>query len=395
MLLSSSQLSASRVVVPRKQFLRDPLGAIEEGFATAGDAFWLPGRQLCLADPAAARAVLANPDGLYHDTSDFFRTRKGTFGPRSAQVEIGKAYRRVLRSRLETGGDELAVRVAALGERSEWPNAGNRLVYGWLSDLLLGPRASDAVRRLADEVVERAVLAGERQKHSFLARLRLRYRVARELGREVDRRRADPTPPDDTVDLLDVVVVAAPSEADETELGEVFLSSLFAVAGSIGFTLGWAVYLLGTHRLAPTEPRWAVREALRLWPVAWLLGRRPTEPHTVAGVQVTPADEVVVCPYLIHRHPRHWPRPTEFVPERWATQTDLSAFMPFGRGPHTCAAAAISLEIVEALLTIFLAGPRWTAETTDHRPRVDAALAPPRFTLKRHPRRAVNPLQRR
>jgi cytochrome P450 len=219
--------------------------------------------------------------------------------------------------------------------------------------------------------------------------------VARELGREVDRRRAAPTPPDDALDLLDVVVAAAPPEVDETELGEVFLSSLFAVAGSIGFTLGWTVFLLGTHRLVASEPRWAVREALRLWPVAWLLGRRPTVAHTVAGIRVTPEDEVVVCPYLVHRHPKYWQHPTEFVPERWATQTELRAYMPFGRGPHTCAAAAISLEIVEALLPILLVGSRWTVETIDHRPRVDAALAPPRFVLRRPARGVVKSIERR
>lgn len=379
----------------RERFLRDPLGCLEAERATHGDAFWLPGRQLCIADPDAAHAVLANRQALYRDTSDFFRTRRGTFGPRAAQVEIGQAYRRTLGDRLDESRGSLERRVRALGPRSQWPDAGNRLIHGWLAELLLGPTAPVSVRRIADEVVERAVLAGARDGRSALGRIWFRYRVARELGREVDRRRArtgaEAGVPED---LLDVVVAAAPAQADEAELGEVFLSSLFAIAGSLGFALSWSVFLVGVHPLAPAEPRWVVREALRLWPVAWLLGRRPARVHTVAGVEVTPDDEVVVCPYLIHRHPDHWDRPDEFVPERWAVPTTRPArraYLPFGRGPHTCAAATISLEIVEAFLATLLAGSRWTVEAETHRPRVDAALAPPRFTLERGHHRAVNP----
>jgi cytochrome P450 len=207
----------------------------------------------------------------------------------------------------------------------------------------------------------------------------------RELARAVvERRRRATAPP---ADLLDVVVGAAGEEVPAAELAEVFLSSLFAIAGSVGFTLGWSVYLAGTHPEAELKPAWVVREALRLWPIAWMLGRRPTRRHVVAGVEVTPRDLVVVCPYLVHRHPRYWEEPERFLPERWGKGPDPQAFIPFGWGPHTCAAASLSLSLVESALAILFESYHLDVRTDDPRPCVGPALAPPRFSLRLTPRR--------
>jgi cytochrome P450 len=180
------------------------------------------------------------------------------------------------------------------------------------------------------------------------------------------------------VDLIDVVA-AAPGPP--SELAEVFLSFLFAIAGSVGFVFGWSLWLLGTHPRTAAEPAWVVQEALRLWPVAWMLGRRPTRPHAVAGIEVTPLDQVVVCPYLVHRHPRYWRDPGSFRPERWGESPDYQAFIPFGWGPHTCVAGSLSVQLVEELLKILVDGYELTVTPKDYRPCVGPALAPPRFTL--------------
>src|SRR5690349_6281698 len=323
-------------------FHQDPLRFLDETLSSGGDALWLPGRQLCLGEPEAARAVLANGEGLYEDHSDFFHTRYGTFGPRSAQEEIGRSSRALLRAYLAAHSDELAERVRReLVPVSEWPDAGNWLVYRHLAGALLAPDSPVRLQRMLDEVVRRAVLAGARERASRLTRAVFRFRVARELARAVEQRRKRRAAP--PADLLDVVVGAAP-EAKAAELAEVFLSSLFAVSGSIGFALVWSVYLLGTNRETGAEPAWVVREALRLWPVAWMLGSRPARSHEVAGVAVTPEDEVVVCPYLVHRNPRSWDDPSSFRPERWAKIDSHQAFIPFGWGPHRCPAAALSLQ---------------------------------------------------
>ena len=362
------------------QFHSDPLPFLDQSFQAEGDAFWLPGRQLCLAEPAESRAVLANAEGLYEDHSDFFHTRRGTFGPRSAQVRIGRAARALLRTYVTARAHELEDRVRReLVPASSWPDAGNRLVYGHLADALVSPDSPARLRRTVDEIVERGVLAGAKERRSFLSRALFRFRAERELVRAVKQRRRERS--GEPVDLLGVVVDGAGLDVPPAMLAEVFLSCVFAAAGSIGFTLGWSVYLLGTHSHAAAEPGWIVREALRLWPVAWMLGARPSQSQEVAGVPVTPEDEVVVCPYLVHRHPEHWEDPAGYRPERWAGVQHPQAFIPFGWGPHKCPLGPLSLELVEDVLRILLDGYRLTVTTIDPQPFVGPALAPPRFEL--------------
>jgi cytochrome P450 len=165
---------------------------------------------------------------------------------------------------------------------------------------------------------------------------------------------------------------------------------LFAVAGSVGFTLGWAIYLLGTQPPdAPAEqtpPEWIVREALRLWPIAWQLARRPATTHEVAGVEVTPRHHVLVSPYVTHRHPAYWSEPERFRPERWEDASAHRAFLPFGWGPHTCAAAALTLELLRDVLAVLLRDYRLSVSPGSGAPFTGPSLAPPRFELALSPK---------
>jgi len=365
---------------PVVDFQRDPLQFLDQAFPGAGDALWIPERQLYLADAAASRAVLANEDGLYEDHSDFFFTRRGLFGPRSVQVEIGHSARALLRAHLRAHADDLpdAVR-RALVPASEWPDAGNRLAWRLFAGALVAPDSPTRLLRTLEAIVERAVLAGARQRYSLLTRAVFRFRAMRELVRAVkERRRRRGSPP---ANVLDAVVSAAGPDVPAGELAEVFLSFLFAAAGSVGFVLGWSLYLLGTNPQTGAAPDAVVREALRLWPVAWNLGRRPARPHEIAGQAVTPEDEVVVCPYAVHRNPRHWEDPHSFRPERWATDHDPQAFIPFGWGPHRCVAGSLSMELVENILRIVQDSYQLTLTPLEARPHIGPALAPPRFTL--------------
>lgn len=360
------------------EFHRDPLQFLDQAFPAAGDAVWLPDRQLCLSEAEASRAVLVNDEALYEDHSDFFHTRRGNFGPRELQAEMGRSARALLRAHLRAHRDELLESVKALAPASEWPDAGNWLAYRHFADALISPDSPPRLRRAVQAIVQRAVLAGARDRYSRLTRAVFRFRVMRELARAVKERRTRSGEP---ADILDVVIRAAGPDAPAAELAEVFLSFLFAAAGSVGFVLGWSLYLMGTHPGADAEPSRVVREALRLWPVAWFLARRPAQPHEIAGVAVTPEDDVIVCPYAVHRNPRHWDDPHSYQPERWAAEHDPRAFIPFGWGPHRCIAGTLSMQLVEDILKILGDNYRITVTPIGTRPCVSAALAPPRFTL--------------
>ncbi|MCL6669994.1 cytochrome P450 [Streptomyces panaciradicis] len=367
----------------------DPLARIRAEFDSVNglngvNGVWRSaGGEVCVVDPEAVRAVMGNRHGTVAETSDFFHHRHGVFGPRSAQVEIGRAARDLIRNHLSAHRHELDRLIAErLAPHSEWPDAGNLLVLSHLREVLLHRDAPADLRTTVEAIVARAVLAGARRRHPAPSRLLFRRRALRALRREVQVRQDRLDGPCAPRDLIDVVVGGGGPAADPRELVEIYLSFLFAVVGSVGFALGWSVLLMGTHpdRVA-ADPSWTVREALRLWPVAWLFARTPSRVQELGGTRVTPRDRLVVCSYLVHRHPGHWDRPDEFVPQRWATAVPDAAYLPFGHGPHTCAGATVTVRLLEDL--VGLLSRDWRLSVTPHdgaAPQVGPALAPPRFT---------------
>ncbi|MFF5142380.1 cytochrome P450 [Streptomyces sp. NPDC013157] len=368
----------------------DELALLKAEFATAfegGSDVWRSalGGAVCVAGPEAARAVMGNRHGVVADTSDFYHHRHGVFGPRPAQITIGRAARSLMQRHLQARRADLPGLVAGrLAPRSEWPDAGNLLVLEHLRDVLLHPDAPPRLHRTVEAIVARSVLAGARQRRSAPSRLLFRRRALHALHTEVRARQRAARPLDHPAgprDLLDVVVGGSGPAGHPDELVEVYLSFLFAVAGSIGFALGWSVLLLGTHPdRAAADPGRTVREALRLWPVAWLFARTPSRAQELGGTPVTPRDPLMVCSYLVHRHPGHWERPDEFVPERWAAGTPDGAYLPFGLGPHTCAGATVTVRLLEDLVGLLTRDWRVSVTSDGGGPQVGPALAPPRFT---------------
>lgn len=282
---------------------------------------------------------------------------------------------------MSDAADSLADQVdRMLSPGAAWPDEGNRLLLAHFGAALSHPGSPPVLRTALGQIVERSVLAGARERGSWLSRARYRASVMRVLAGEVrSRRRHLPAEP---ADLLDVVVSAAGDVPDDL-VAEVYLGFVFAIVGSVGFALGWSVYLIaGTGLPAGTDLSWVVREALRLWPVAWFFGRRPARPHEIGGVWVTPATEVVVCSYLVHRHPLFWSHCQEFRPDRWAGGTGHPAFLPFGWGPHSCAGASVAMAIIEDTLRILVSRYRLVMTTSGARPCMGSSLAPPPFWLQ-------------
>lgn len=361
---------------------RDELSVLTALRADHGPVFLRRPGEIWVADPLVAKDVLGNASGLYREHSDFFQTRHGLFGPRSAQTEIGKAARALLRAHAD-GVREAAQRIPSV---SRWPDTANLLMYEHFRHVLIRPSAPPTLRHLVDDVVRHAVLAGARERRSPVARAALRTRVTRGLAAEICARRGDAAG-DDILGVVARLCPERPSRRELAQLTEVFLSCLFAVAGSVGFLLAWSVYLLGTGYVPDAPPDLVVREALRLWPVAWLFGRTPAVAHTVGGIRVTPRDEVLVCGYLVQRDGRYWDAPDEFRPGRWAgvERGQREAFIPFGWGPHACTGATLAMTAAQDVLAGMTARYRIKVETHGDRPHVAAALAPPPFTLRLSP----------
>ena len=370
---------------PRAHAVNGPLALLQAEFDGTRDVWRSAMGGVCVANPEAARAVMGNRHDAVAETSDFYQNRHGVFGPRSAQVAIGRAARELIRRHVDARREDLPRLVAErLAPLSEWPDAGNLLVLRHLRDVLLRPDAPAHLHRTVHAIVARAVLAGARRRHSLPSRLIFRRRALLALRTEMSARRGDQRSrggPSEPRDLVDVVVYESDPATDPGDLVEVYLSFLFATVGSIGFALGWSLYLLGTHpNSAPSEPSWTVREALRLWPVAWLFARTPNREQELGGTRVTPRDRLMVCSYLVHRHPGHWERPDEFVPQRWAEGVPDGAYLPFGLGPHTCAGATVTVRLLEDLVALLSRDWRVSVTHDGGGPQVGPALAPPRFT---------------
>lgn len=363
--------------------VRNPLALLSAEFDGVHDVWRSAAGLVCVAGPESARAVLGNRDSVVVEASDFYRTRHGDLGPRATQIRIGRAARALIRRHLDLRRPELPGLVTELlSPSSVWPDAGNLLVFRHLRDVLLHPDAPPQLHSAVEQIVHRAVLAGARRRHSPASRLLFRRRALSVLHTEIRSRQRQFGTAREPRDLLDVVVDESGPGSDPKDLAEVFLSFLFATVGSVGFALGWSVYLLGTHpdSLA-AEPSWTVREALRLWPVAWLFARTPSQAQELGGTEVAPRDQLAVCTYLVHRHPGHWERPDEFVPERWASAVPDGAYLPFGHGPHTCAGVTVTMRLLEDLVELISRDRRLSVTPHDGvGPQVGPALAPPRFT---------------
>jgi cytochrome P450 len=97
-----------------------------------------------------------------------------------------------------------------------------------------------------------------------------------------------------------------------------------------------------------------LKESLRLFPPASMLGRVAVAATELDGHAVPAGSEVIYSPYITHRIPELFDRPQLFRPERWATlKPSPYAYLPFSAGPRMClgtAFASMELKVILALL---------------------------------------------
>ena len=81
-------------------------------------------------------------------------------------------------------------------------------------------------------------------------------------------------------------------------------------------------------------------ESLRLYPPAWMIGRRALGADEIGGYIVRPGTVIAVCVYTLHRNPVFWNEPDVFDPGRFSDSATRSrykySYIPFGAGPRQC-----------------------------------------------------------
>jgi cytochrome P450 len=185
----------------------------------------------------------------------------------------------------------------------------------------------------------------------------------------VDRRRAAGTGGEDLLSLLLHArdPDAAGAEAlDDAEVRDQILIFLLAGHETTATALTFTLHLLGRHPEVqqrvrveaeqvlgaddqmPTIEQIAalgyttqvVKEAMRLYPSAYAMGRQIPEGDVIDGYQLPPGADLFVSPWVTHRHPQVWEQPQRFDPDRFTPEREQQrhryAYLPFGGGPRAC-----------------------------------------------------------
>jgi cytochrome P450 len=100
-----------------------------------------------------------------------------------------------------------------------------------------------------------------------------------------------------------------------------------------------------------------LKESMRLYPAAPVVGRRSVEAAEVDGHLIPAGADVLVLPWVTHRHPDLWDDPERFDPDRFTPEREAArhryAWFPFGGGPRACIGQHFSmLESVLALAAL-------------------------------------------
>ena len=190
----------------------------------------------------------------------------------------------------------------------------------------------------------------------------------RQLGKvimeDVARRRRDNVRTNDIVSLLiDARDRQSGEPMSDRELMDEIMTLVVAGHETTASSLNWFWYLLtqtpevearihaevdGGANAPPSYDaltgfpyvRRALDETLRLYPPGWLLTRRSIAASPIGGFELPAATDVLISPYLIHRHPDFWERPGDFDPDRFlpeqAATRNRFVYLPFGLGPRAC-----------------------------------------------------------
>jgi cytochrome P450 len=116
-------------------------------------------------------------------------------------------------------------------------------------------------------------------------------------------------------------------------------------------------------------------EALRLYPPAPIMTRRAIGADDAAGIPIPAGAELIIAPWLLHRHRAYWRDPELYDPGRfapgWEKRLVRDAFMPFGLGPRVCIGAAFATAEAAVILATVLSS--WRVVLADDRPVMPVA----------------------
>jgi cytochrome P450 len=101
--------------------------------------------------------------------------------------------------------------------------------------------------------------------------------------------------------------------------------------------------------------RMVIEEAMRLYPPApGISNRRAQGEDVLCGHRIKPQANILIAPWVLHRHAALWNDPLRFDPERFSPERSAGrhrfAYLPFGGGPRICIGAALAMTEASLIL---------------------------------------------
>jgi cytochrome P450 len=140
--------------------------------------------------------------------------------------------------------------------------------------------------------------------------------------------------------------------------------------------------------------RAVLREALRLYPPAWILERKARQEDVLGGYHVTVGTTLAACQWVVHRRADLWERREDFWPDRFLQDDPARpafAYFPFGGGPRGCIGEAFAMLEAEVVLSVILRSYRFRPTAALPEPVPGITLRPRAPVAVRLERRAASP----
>lgn len=371
-------------------FLRDKLGFLSRCAAAYGDVTTLHIGEptFLLNNPEDIKHILiVNPDN-YVKTPRMISERGKRLSGAGLLTSVGAAHlkqRRMMQpvfyrktvesfSRTITEGIEKMLARWTNGMELDFGREMMGLVQRNIVKTVLGSDADRDMPELLDAIAIRRLY----MEHVFFSplpewmpsRIGWRYRTAMQridviVYRAIQMRRTRPTEAEDLLSLLLRAKYDDGSGMTDQQVRDEAVTLFITGYETIGEALTWTLYLLSQHpdievklfaevddvlgsrspgaedlpSLAYAEMVFA--ESMRLYPPTWIFIRVSLQEDKLpSGATIPAGSKVYLCPYVMHRHPRYFPDPARFDPERF-TESGKKArpqfsYFPFGGGARVC-----------------------------------------------------------
>jgi cytochrome P450 len=332
-----------------------------EGLLSAPHAKWRMHRKV-MAPSFGTRTVESYAPAMVETAAAFVQQWEAL--PEGAEIDIAEEMKAltlkiICRTMFSADADELATL-----SREALGFAQGSLEFGLLDVLpVIGPRR---IKRTVEAI--RAHFKG--MDAAIYRLINEREKIRNEAPKDFLTRLVAAKDPDDGAGL------------NATEVRDEVITIFMAGYETTAVSMTWVWYLLSQHPLEEAQlhaeldavlagrtptvedlpdlpyTRMVIEEAMRVYPPAPGISiRQAQQADEICGFKVTPGLQILISPWILHRHRRLWDNPERFDPTRFNKESSEKrprfSYLPFGGGPRVCIGATLAMTEAMLILAVF------------------------------------------